>query len=384
MKVALVHSFYAAATPSGENTVVQMQVDELRRSGHDVQLFDVRTDDLADWPLYKLTTAFNVATGGGANPLPSIRKFNPDVVHVHNLFPNFSTSWLQDCPFPVVATIHNFRPVCAAGTLFLAGETCTRCPDRGQHHALINACYKDSRLATLPLAVRNVGGLRRDALLSRADEVLFLSKRSMNTYVQFGLSTASCSVLPNFVPAHIGSSGIESGAWVYAGRLTEEKGILDLLSAWPTDKPLRVLGDGPCLEEARSIANPKVHFAGSVSHERVLKELASSAGLVLPSKWAEGLPTIYLEALATGLPVITRVGNSAADDVGEHGHGIVYSDTSEIPGAVRGIEEAWSLFSARANKRYMGAYTPEAWSQGITRSYERAISRRGAQLETGY
>lgn len=384
MRIAVVHSFYSTAAPSGENTVVQMQVEELRKAGHDVQLFDVRTDDVSDRPYYKISTALNVATGAGKDPSAKIRQFNPDVVHVHNLFPNFSTNWLKDCTFPVVATIHNFRPVCAAGTLFRAGETCTLCPDHGQHHSLIHGCYKGSRAATLPLTIRNAGGLRRDAILSRADELLFLSERSLRTFVQFGLAPDRCSILPNFVPADRAAAGNESGPWIYAGRLTEEKGILDLLAAWSMQTPLKVLGGGPCLEKARTLAGPKVQFTGPVSHDVVLRELTGAVGLVLPSKWAEGLPTIYLEALSVGLPIITRAGNSAADDVADHGHGVVYSHNAEIPEAVEDMTTRWSSVASRARHRYMSVYTPEAWLGGIMRSYERAISRRKVHRETGY
>lgn len=378
MRIAVVHSFYASTAPSGENTVVQTQVAELRQAGHEVKLFELRTDDLASGRFYKLSTALNVATGRGANPSAEISDFHPDVVHVHNLFPNFSTNWLKHCPFPLVATIHNFRPMCAAGTLFRAGESCTKCPDAGQHHALINACYKGSRAATLPLAIRNAGGLERDSILSRADELIFLSERSLQTYTQFGLPSERCSILPNFVPPSTASSGNASGPWIYAGRLTEEKGITDLLREWPAKQRLTILGDGPCMDEAQTIAGPNVHFEGSVTHQDVLRELDGAVGLVLPSKWAEGLPTIYLEALAAGLPVITRVGNSAADDISIFGHGTVYSDPSEVPSAVESVQSDWNLLSTRARERYIAAYTPGAWLEGIMRSYYTAIARREA------
>lgn len=383
MKIAVVHSFYAKGTPSGENAVVEMQVDELRRSGHDVRLFEAQTDDLANKPFYKLRTAFNVATGRGLNPLADIGQFSPDIIHVHNLFPNFSTEWLADCPYPVVATIHNFRPMCAAGTLFRDGLNCTRCPDQGQHNAVINACYRESRIATLPLAIRNTGGLKSDALMSRADQLIFLSPRSMGTYEKYGVRADRCSILPNFVPTQGASREEKSNTWIYAGRLTEEKGILDLLSVWPRNKPLKVLGDGPCIDQAKKIANSSVQFSGSVAHEVVMRELGKSAGLILPSKWAEGLPTVYLEALASRLPVITRVGNSAADDVKEFAHGIAYSDPRDIVAAVRLIEENWGAFSAKAYQRYVSAYTAKVWSLQIAEVYERAISRRRAYIETG-
>jgi hypothetical protein len=84
----MVHSFYSSAQPSGENTVVLNEVDALRRAGHEVALFAAHTDELEGEVFYKLRSGMRVATGYGRNPLKAINDFSPDVVHVHNLFPN--------------------------------------------------------------------------------------------------------------------------------------------------------------------------------------------------------------------------------------------------------------------------------------------------------
>ena len=87
IRIAMVHSFYSSAQPSGENTVVLNEVDALRRAGHEVALFAAHTDELEGEVFYKLRAGLRVATGYGRNPLKAIRDFSPDVVHVHNLFP---------------------------------------------------------------------------------------------------------------------------------------------------------------------------------------------------------------------------------------------------------------------------------------------------------
>lgn len=72
MRISVVHSFYGSASPSGENFMVDNQVAALSEAGHDVQLIDVRTDDLQGHPLYKVRTALTVATGRGHSPLSLI------------------------------------------------------------------------------------------------------------------------------------------------------------------------------------------------------------------------------------------------------------------------------------------------------------------------
>src|SRR4051812_31099182 len=80
----------------------------------------------------KLGAAFAVASGYGASPLSALSRFKPDVVHVHNLFPNWAWRWLNEWDGPLVATLHNFRPLCAAGTLFRDDHNClNNCGHRG-------------------------------------------------------------------------------------------------------------------------------------------------------------------------------------------------------------------------------------------------------------
>ena len=104
---------------------------------------------------------------------------------------------------------------------------------------------------------------------------------------------------------------------VFAGRLIEAKGIMDLMEAWPRvlrDVPeahLVLLGSGPLDGELYRLASKapmagRVHLVGEVPDVRPY--LWAATGFVLPS-WAEGLPNALLEAMAAGVAcVATRIG----------------------------------------------------------------------------
>src|SRR2546421_567820 len=89
-RIAVVHSFYTSQVPSGENAVVAAQVESLRNNGLDVELFATATDEVAGQRWNPARSAARVATGHGRSPGRALRDFQPDVVHVHNLFPNWS------------------------------------------------------------------------------------------------------------------------------------------------------------------------------------------------------------------------------------------------------------------------------------------------------
>lgn len=310
MRIAIVHSFYASAVPSGENLVVEAQVNALREAGHEVLLVPQYTDVRARRRTYPVEAAFSVATGRGPGPVAALRSFGPDIVHVHNLFPNFGTAWLGGWRGPVVATMHNFRPMCAAGTLFRDGRVCTRCPDGDRWASLRHACYRGSKVATAPLARRNRGGVTRDAVVRRADAMVVLSERARRVYESAGVDAARLRVVPNFVeelPADAPSassdpsslshpsslSDASNGRWLFVGRLTPEKGILELVRSWPAGEALDVVGEGPLLEEASAAAPEGISFLGPRPNPVLREAMPGYLGLVIASRWFEGLPTVY-------------------------------------------------------------------------------------------
>lgn len=371
MKIALVHSYYSSRQSSGENVVVDAQAAALRGHGHDVRVVAQRTDELEGTPAYKFRSAIRVATGNGPSPVEYLHEFGPDIVHVHNLFPNWGTSWLDEWKGPLVATVHNFRPVCAAGTLYRDGAGCTLCPDSSVIHAVRNACYRDSTLATLPLAIRNRDGLAGDRLLSRADRIILLSTRSRELYASFGLMLSRVAVIPNFVSDEGFTPTLPSGnEWAYIGRLTEEKGIRNLLKHWPKDQLLRIYGDGPLREEVEAAAGDNITYVGQLDHHKIPNALAQARGLIFPSEWAEGLPLVYAEALASGRMVVAKAGNSAADDVSAHRTGQVFEEWAEIGDALdRAITHSHQL-SLSAREQYESSFSRRVWLDRTLNLYE--------------
>jgi glycosyltransferase involved in cell wall biosynthesis len=381
MRIAVVHSYYSSQQPSGENVVVDAQVAALREAGHDVAIIARRTDELQHTRGYKARSAGSVATGIGESPIAELTAFAPDVLHVHNLFPNWGTRWLQEWRGPVVATLHNFRAVCAAGTLYRAGKSCTLCPDRNSLSAIVHACYRGSRTATLPLAVRNFRGVAGDAVLSRADRVVVLSPRAFGLFSGFGLSLEKTVVIPNFVDSADFTPQAPVGReWVYIGRLSEEKGIRTLLKDWPDNQILNIYGEGELrLETEGAVAGrTNLRYHGKLNHSQVASVLARARGLVFPSECAEGAPLVYLEALAAGRAVIAREGNGAADDVAKAGAGVTYTDSIELKDALALSTRQLVTYGRTARLHYEATYTQQRWLESTERLYREIAPDRGS------
>src|SRR5579872_6354417 len=91
MKILLVHNFYQQ--PGGEDAVVRHEMALLQTKGHDVALFAVNNNEISGF-FQKLKTALLVVYNPWSKRRLSteIARFRPDVIHVHNFFPQLSPS----------------------------------------------------------------------------------------------------------------------------------------------------------------------------------------------------------------------------------------------------------------------------------------------------
>ncbi|MFK4980096.1 glycosyltransferase family 1 protein, partial [Klebsiella pneumoniae] len=84
-----------------------------------------------------------------------------DLVHFHNLLPLLSPAALwaaAAADAAVVMTLHNYRLLCPAATLYRAGRVCEACIGRAvPWPAIRHGCYRDSRAASAVVAAMTAG-----------------------------------------------------------------------------------------------------------------------------------------------------------------------------------------------------------------------------------
>lgn len=103
---------------------------------------------------------------------------------------------------------------------------------------------------------------------------------------------------------------------IYAGRLSEEKGILDLLAIsdkLPKDTHLIIIGSGPKEYNVQDIVKKysNVHYLGYQSKDNTIKLIRGSDILIQPSIMEGGTSSTLLESMACKTPIIsTSVGGN--------------------------------------------------------------------------
>lgn len=389
MRVALLHSFYSSAQSSGENVAVAAQAESLARAGHEVLVLGRRTDDEERLPGYKAKAAWRTLTNRGPNPAERLAAFAPDVVHVHNTVPNIGTTWVDSWRGPIVHTLHNFRPLCSNGLLFRDGHLCTECPDGRPWAAVEHGCYRDSRLASLPIAVRNAGGLADNPLLRRSDALVVLSTFARSTYVRYGVPESRLRQVPNGVSqVHSRVAPVRSGAgWIAVGRLRAEKGMAELVAAWPRGERLDIAGDGPLRSELERRIGAResqdIRLLGQLDAVELRRRLPEYRGLVFSSLGPEAAaPLVVIEALEAGIPVAIidtsphapeLVGLGVASTVRTDGPGIDPDSLNRVLDWVRYGNDALRL---RCRSVYEQYFTEADWVERITQVYDEVSARR--------
>jgi glycosyltransferase involved in cell wall biosynthesis len=311
MKVLAVHNYYLQ--PGGEDQVFAAEADLLARHGHQVTRYAV--DNSTTATMRKLTLARTTVWSGRAwrDMRSVLRRERPDIMHVHNTLPLLSPAIYYAAHaegVPVVQTLHNFRLVCPNAMLFRDGHPCEECVGkRAPFPGVVHACYRSSRAATAVvysmLTVHNVLGTWQ----RKVDVFIVLTEFAREKFTQGGLPADKLFLKPNFVYPDPGIGARKGGYVLFVGRLSPEKGIETLLSAWEGvegGRALKIIGDGPLADgvRSRSARLAGVDFVGRQSHEQVLAAMQNAELLVFPSLWPEGFPLVIAEAMASGLPVL--------------------------------------------------------------------------------
>jgi glycosyltransferase involved in cell wall biosynthesis len=373
MRILLIHSFYRPGMPSGENDVVVNQFDLLRSRGYEVELWGPTSPEDAS-SLDKLRIGVRIASGHGEDPAPFIRDYKPDLVHVHNLFPNISLGWLATCEPPVAMTIHNYRVVCANGVMIRESRPCTDCLTGSSVSGFVHGCYRGSRAATLPVL-----GFQRHlrAAIRRGVGTLIFNSEVTQEILAQQLAHPSSIVLPNFVaevrPRESSAGGNHRPYFLVLGRLTPEKGVDRLLGMWPQNRRLVIAGDGPQREELERISNPSVvEFRGFVRGESRDDLIRNARALVLPSITKEADPLVIAQAVSAGIPCIVSSQTATARLADRSSAIRVYNDASSLVVALEAVEslnlhgEARALYEERwSANSWMRAYESQVLATNV-------------------
>jgi glycosyltransferase involved in cell wall biosynthesis len=361
MRVLLINDYEYAG---GAETMVRLTASGLRERGHDVEtLFGAERPGgrRAPW-------SYIDSRAGRRAVVQALREFAPDVVHLHNFYHELSPGilrpldvWKKGAPASsvrrILMTAHDYHLLAPnPGLREYAGGTLRRLEPEAfrARSALRRHRWDASRLRSRLRVAQYAWNYRLHDRAAVIDRVLCPSRFLADALGVIGLPTG---LLPNPAP------GVRATpprpAWpltfVFAGRLAPEKGVRELLEAWPADGPrLEIVGDGPERTACAAVVGRRgldVVFHGAQSRDETLAHFARAHVAVLPSLWVENAPMVLFEALAHSAWLLVSDFGGMQEVVREAGVGSTFDP--EVPATLAAaIEDIAARHAAGTLNRF--------------------------------
>jgi glycosyltransferase involved in cell wall biosynthesis len=232
---------------------------------------------------------------------------SPDVIHVHN-FPSLEIFKELETKVPLLRTVHSFETLCETHLKLLPdGSICT--------FPLGKKCKTVCGLQNSFRAVR----VRSENRFSknRFSRFLAISTYIQKVLVDNGFPPEKIRVLPNFTRLKPWPTDVtEENRILYVGRMTPEKGLLQLIRAMRRmrHKPiLTIVGKDGILGQssfqdliARELASSeiKAEIHPWLVGEELSRGYARAKVVAISSVWPEPFGLVGIEAMMHGKPVV--------------------------------------------------------------------------------
>jgi len=391
MRVLIAHNFYQQ--PGGEDQVFAAECALLRAHGHSVHEYVLHNDDLPRLGRLGMAAAtiWNRRVYRELGRI--VRDQGIEVAHFHNTFPLMSSAAYfaaRTSGAAVVQTLHNYRLICPAATLFRDGQLCEKCVGRTPWPAVVHGCYRRSRQATAVTAAMLIAHHAAGTYAEAVDRFIALTEFARGRFVAGGLPARQITIKPNFVPDDPAPGDGTGGFAVFVGRLAMEKGIETMLEAWRRlggKIPLKIIGDGPMASMAQQAAReiPGIQWLGRLPMEQVLHRMGQAALMVFPSIWYEGHPRTMIESFAKGTPIVASKLGSMIEMIDQGRTGRLFSP-GHPDALARTVEELWqnpahlAAMRTPARQEYEKHYSAEKNHQALMAIYADALQRRQEQM----
>jgi glycosyltransferase involved in cell wall biosynthesis len=299
-------ALFSMADPRGEPTPYDR---------HFVSHVDFKNQRTRLWSRARLAAHAIYSTEARRKLRGMIADFRPDVAHVRNIYHHLSPSILWELKaqhVPVLYHLNDFKLICPSYNMVSRGVACEKCQGHEFWNVVTEGCYQGPAGSAWMLAAEAYTHKWLGTYEKCVDRFLAPSRFVKNKLTENGWEGSRIDVLQHFqrIPDEVPFNLSKDAPILYFGRLSPEKGVVDLLHAMQQlpEIQLVVAGTGPQRSELEHLAADlgvaNVGFAGHLDRTTLDKSIGSARFTVLPSRAYETMGKSILESFASGRAVV--------------------------------------------------------------------------------
>ncbi len=322
-----------------------------------------------------------------------IEDFKPDVIHLNNFQRQLSESIVEAAnkkKVPVVFTAHDVQAICPAITMLDSKkQICELCKNGKYLNCIKKKCVKDSLLKSMLAAFEGKYYRVKKVYNKKISWIVVPSNFYKQKMIEDGIEEKHITAIHNFVDLDEYNLELQDeGFALYIGRLSKEKGILNLIEAFSSieGRKLFIAGDGPEKQRIENIIKERhienrIVLLGYLKQEKVKEYICKARFVVVPSIWYENCPYSVMETLAIGKPVIGANIAGIPELVNDKINGLLYKydSISELEAKMKILYENPKLakqYGENAKKIATDDYDKEKYYSKIMDIYNKVIKEK--------
>lgn len=324
--------------------------------------------------------------------LEAIDDFKPDIIHLNNFQRQLSASIVKAAykrKIPMVFTAHDMQAVCPGITMLDNNKNiCEKCMRGKYYNCIKKKCNKNSLLKSIIGALEGYYYRFNNIYTKKISCIITPSEFYRKKLIEDGIKHDKIKALHNFINLNDYEIETINGDYaLYLGRLSEEKGILNLISAFSNLNvgKLYIAGDGPekdIINEMIKNKNleDKIKMLGFLKPDAVKEAIRNSRFVVVPSIWYENCPYSVMETLAIGKPIIGADIAGIPELVKKEYSGLIYKydDINELASKMLYLfdnEEIAKQYGKNAKEQAVLEYGKEKYYKNILKIYNDVIKK---------
>lgn len=321
----------------------------------------------------------------------ALDEFKPDIVHLNNFQRQLSASIIKPIKernIPIVFTAHDVQAICPAITMMdNEKNTCELCMNGKYINCIKKSCNKGSKLKSALGAIEGYYYRNHKIYTNKIDYIITPSEFYRTKFIEDGVNENKIQAIHNSI--EMNDYNVETkdeGYALYFGRLSKEKGILNLINAFTrcNNGKLYIAGEGPEKENIENIIKQnnleeRIKLLGFLNKEQMTDITRKCKFVVVPSIWYENCPYSILETLAIGKPVIGANIGGIPELVNDGENGYIYNTVEELTEKMTKLfsdKELVDEFSKKSKDLAKENYNREIYYNKLEKIYKNLIKEK--------